>query len=711
METRQDRALSEKKRPNLHSSFHVPAEFSDSPSSPLAHQQGISPEHHSLHPRSSDVESPSFNPALRQSAPFGTIEQTTRSRSPPPFRPSPSQSLQQESLIDLEEEASAEVVIDRSAEGTYHLDPVRNLEQDFRLPAEYSEYEAHRPRPKPHVPLEQHSREVCDQPQPFRLPPLQPHPRSPFSTQNSKSQLPTQDPRVQQQEFRDLRSQRRSPPFEKEQDFYEPRPLRRPEPRVPDQPSHYPQIAPQDNMNMQEVLHALQSSVVQGMAAVTQEITKSLVRIEQRIDQRTPSHQGYSSSMADTRPKVPTRVTPDLSDIPSISQQRAPPPPSRHEHSRDAHRYKSRHRRPQRASSDSSESEDGHSSTSRFSRSRTARNPSQHTAYAHSPRLPSFTGQEDWKVYHNRFEAVAAQQNWSESRKLTELLPRLQGKAGDFVFGQLGPSVHNNYRLLCKELKNRFRVVETARTFSAKFSSRDQIAGESVQDYAAELKRLYDKAHANRDRQTRQEDLLRRFLDGLNDERARFQVEFVKQPDDIDSAVYEVVSCQETKKRINSDHDKKSKKPTRAVGTEDSPSDTENTDSDEEIRAVHPNSGNNGKARKGHLAHKPHPQNQPKAPNGPAPKKTESKDANSEVLQQLMTTVAQLEESLSKMTKPNPPSPPEKLPPRCYRCGELGHFIRECPVSPGPVSTRPTANNSVNPTQDRNVSTNYQGSV
>ena len=99
--------------------------------------------------------------------------------------------------------------------------------------------------------------------------------------------------------------------------------------------------------------------------------------------------------------------------------------------------------------------------------------------------------------------------------------------------------MHGDFRKLCHELKHRFRRVETARTFGAKFSTRNQGSDESVEDYAADLKRLYDKAHANRDKETRREDLLRRFLDGLNDERVRFQVEYVKEPDNIDQAVFE----------------------------------------------------------------------------------------------------------------------------------------------------------------------------
>ena len=56
------------------------------------------------------------------------------------------------------------------------------------------------------------------------------------------------------------------------------------------------------------------------------------------------------------------------------------------------------------------------------------------------------------------------------------------------------------------------------------FSHGSQKSSESVEEYAAELKRLYDKANANRDEDTRREDLLRKFLDGLYDKKARFQV-------------------------------------------------------------------------------------------------------------------------------------------------------------------------------------------
>lgn len=87
-----------------------------------------------------------------------------------------------------------------------------------------------------------------------------------------------------------------------------------------------------------------------------------------------------------------------------------------------------------------------------------------------NPKLPPFTGKETWKVWFNRFEEVANRQNWSSEEKLDELLPRLQGVAGEFVYAQLSHETRSNYSSLCKEINNRFRVVETSKAFWVQFS-------------------------------------------------------------------------------------------------------------------------------------------------------------------------------------------------------------------------------------------------
>jgi hypothetical protein len=78
-----------------------------------------------------------------------------------------------------------------------------------------------------------------------------------------------------------------------------------------------------------------------------------------------------------------------------------------------------------------------------------------------------------------------------------ELLPRLHGD-------QLSKKTLGSYRKVIKELNNRFGVIETTRTYKLQFSRRKQLTGESVEKFAAELKRLYYKAYKNRDARTRQ---------------------------------------------------------------------------------------------------------------------------------------------------------------------------------------------------------------
>ncbi|VDI37728.1 Hypothetical predicted protein [Mytilus galloprovincialis] len=132
---------------------------------------------------------------------------------------------------------------------------------------------------------------------------------------------------------------------------------------------------------------------------------------------------------------------------------------------------------------------------------------------------------EKWEVWINRFEAVANLQNWDNRTKLGELLTRLQGEAGDFVFDQLNSKTLKNYSKLATELKNRFGVFENKRAYKVQFNRRTQKPNEDTADYAAELKRLYDKAYSNRHAKIRQEDLLQRFLMGLSDTEARIYLE------------------------------------------------------------------------------------------------------------------------------------------------------------------------------------------
>ena len=168
-----------------------------------------------------------------------------------------------------------------------------------------------------------------------------------------------------------------------------------------------------------------------------------------------------------------------------------------------------------------------------------------------SVKLSNFDGTEKWPTYKNKFETIAKRQGWTESDKLDQLLPRIQGPASEFVFNQLPQSTLKSYKKLIGELDSRYRVVEIPKNFQNKFDRRDQQPYESYEDYAVELKRLYDKAYSTRPTEIREQDLVKRFMNGVRDGKARRIVDFVKHPKSIDDAVVEVINYVESAGKRN----------------------------------------------------------------------------------------------------------------------------------------------------------------
>ena len=298
-----------------------------------------------------------------------------------------------------------------------------------------------------------------------------------------------------------------------------------------------------------------------------------------------------------------------------------------------------------------------------------------------SVRIPAFTGDERWDIWKKMFDRTAVTNGWSEIEKLAQLLPRIQGSAGDFVHGQLSNDVAYDYDRLVRALESRYRFIETPKMFGAQFSNRKQKQNETVFEYAADLKRLYDKAHSNRDTQTRIEDLLRRFLDGLNDDEARFAVEFNKDLNTIDEAVNQVINFQEAKRCAEnlekSKNGKNRNKIARVAWADLDDSSDENEDE------------NQSKPKKPRVRRHQNKDSGKGEQRGITPNSAPQQSNDHDLLLEVTAKLAQIEKSLNSNNRAEI-IPPANLPriqrsgniPQrditCFKCHKKGHFAREC---------------------------------
>ena len=125
--------------------------------------------------------------------------------------------------------------------------------------------------------------------------------------------------------------------------------------------------------------------------------------------------------------------------------------------------------------------------------------------------------------------------------------------------------------------------MESTKTYAAIFWKHDQKVSETEETYVAELKQVYGKAYPQRDSASRDKDLLHSFLNVLIDQRACQQVEFVKDPANIDKALDEIMKYHESRQsgQLQQDGSNKTfKAPATCVN--DIPSSNGELDSDEE---------------------------------------------------------------------------------------------------------------------------------
>lgn len=118
------------------------------------------------------------------------------------------------------------------------------------------------------------------------------------------------------------------------------------------------------------------------------------------------------------------------------------------------------------------------------------------------------------------------------------------------------------------------------------FGKRLQKYEETVEEYAAELKRLYDKAYPGRNPEMRRQLLLQQFLNGLRNKEAKFAVEYYKEPNSIEDAVHHVVTYTEAQQGPKAESYRHHNYHSKAVSFEDG--DDDDFDNAPRARSISP---------------------------------------------------------------------------------------------------------------------------
>ena len=112
----------------------------------------------------------------------------------------------------------------------------------------------------------------------------------------------------------------------------------------------------------------------------------------------------------------------------------------------------------------------------------------------------------DWK---EQFELVAGACYWTDQSKLVNLVTHLRSQAYSY-YRSCTSEQRSSYPLLVKTLEDRFIPVRIQAVQSSRFHKRKQSPTESVDSYAQELRKLYQKAYTTTQQRSKEAEAMGR---------------------------------------------------------------------------------------------------------------------------------------------------------------------------------------------------------
>ena len=116
------------------------------------------------------------------------------------------------------------------------------------------------------------------------------------------------------------------------------------------------------------------------------------------------------------------------------------------------------------------------------------------------PHIPRFTGEgrgtgDSFALWHEHFENVARLVGWDDHWKLVHLTSNLHDTAMAF-YRSCSADVRSKYPALVAAMKQRFTPIRLTAVQAKLFHTRQQLENETVDQFAQELRKLYNLAYA-----------------------------------------------------------------------------------------------------------------------------------------------------------------------------------------------------------------------
>ena len=147
------------------------------------------------------------------------------------------------------------------------------------------------------------------------------------------------------------------------------------------------------------------------------------------------------------------------------------------------------------------------------------------------PQIPKFSGDlqdggETFLEWLEQLENIAKLVGWDDHWRLVHLTSNLRGTAASF-YRSCGVDVRSQYKSLVEAMKRRFTPVRLTAVQTQLFHNRQQAEGETVEQFAQDLQKLFNQAYARAAREGPEAEKLARtlltnqFIAGLHSELKR----------------------------------------------------------------------------------------------------------------------------------------------------------------------------------------------